>query len=143
MPKPVGAIASRAGYLSHCSGVALLILMCANKAIAHDCFPSGLSPQLGEGSAWRTAITPAGSTKAWWCKLPARPGDAAGKECWRPQFFSVHRVADATNITSAAIATVGGNASISDWSGWLDDFRFVKGQAPYGRFFIPAALPDS
>lgn len=66
------------------------LLLAPLAARAYECFPSGLLPQLGMGTAWRTTTTAAGFSKAWWCALPVRQGDAQGKTYWALQIFSVH-----------------------------------------------------
>lgn len=70
--------------------VLLLASTCANAAI-YDCIPSGLLPQLGEGTGWRTTTTAAGFSKAWWCALPVRQNDLPNKVYWARQIFPVHK----------------------------------------------------
>lgn len=84
--------------------IAAALLIAATVVKAYDCFPSGLLPQLGEGTAWRTTTTAAGYSKAWWCALPARQGDLQGKTYWRPQVFPVHKD-DQDLVKFAAAAT--------------------------------------
>lgn len=71
--------------------IAMALLAIVTAAKAYECFPSGLLPQLGEGTSWRTTTTAAGYSKAWWCQLPARQGDLQGKVYWRAQIFPVHK----------------------------------------------------
>ncbi len=83
----------------------LLVVAFLFPALSHsyDCFPSGLLPQLGDGTAWRTTTTPAGFTKSWWCRLPVRQGDKPDKWYWAPQFFPVH-ISDQDLVKFAAAA---------------------------------------
>lgn len=53
----------------------------------------------------------------------------------------VQFITDSSNITSTAAMTVGGSTSISDWNGWLEEVRVIKGQMPYSRSFIAQAAP--
>lgn len=90
--------------------IAVALLAATASVKAYQCFPSGLLPQLGAGTAWRTTTTAAGYTKAWWCVLPARQGDLATKQYWTPQFFPVHKD-DQDLVKFAAAATTVAAAS--------------------------------
>lgn len=69
---------------------ALLALTTLAAHAAYDCFPSTWVPVPGLGTPYRTTTQPYGETKAWWCQLPSRQGDLAGKLYWNPQYFPVH-----------------------------------------------------
>ena len=87
----------------------LTLFTCASHA--YDCLPTTWVPIVGTGSPVRTVTTSYGYVKTWWCKLPARQGDAAGKEYWRRQIFMVHNTDQ--NLTAFA-AAAGRVASAAD-----------------------------
>lgn len=90
-------------------------------AAAYDCFPVGLMPQLGLGTAWRTTTQPFGFAKAWWCLMPARTGDVSGKQYWQRQIFPVHNddvdrvkfAAAAARVAAASDSVAQANAEVT------------------------------
>jgi hypothetical protein len=67
-----------------------LLLSSSNVHAAFDCFPSTWIPVPGLGTPYQTTVLPYGYSKSWFCQLPARLGDQAGKLYWHHQIFSVH-----------------------------------------------------
>lgn len=73
-----------------CKWLLTLLLMVSTHVQAYDCFPSTWVPTPGLGTPYRTVTETFGYAKSWWCTLPARQGDVAGKKYYAPQIFAVH-----------------------------------------------------